>query len=241
MGRMLAVDERHWWFVGRRAVVSAVLPDPNGDGLPDRVLDAGCGSGRTLEMLRGRGQLSGIDLDAQALAAARARGLADVRECAVEALPWPDEAFGLVTCLDVIEHTDDDVRALAELRRVMAPGATLVVTVPAYQALWSEHDEAHRHRRRYTRSSFLRAARGAGLEAVRDSYFNTVLFPAAAAFRLAGRLRRGPAPRTNYEMTPGALDRPLAGIMRAEARYIGAGGRLPFGLSLLAVLRRPPA
>lgn len=242
MGRMLAVDERHWWFVGRRAIVGAVLPPAGaGDGLPARVLDAGCGSGRTLEMLRGRGELSGIDLDARALEAARARGHADVRECAIEALPWPDATFGLVTCLDVIEHTDDDVRALAELRRVMAPGATLVTTVPAYPLLWSDHDEAHQHRRRYTRRSFLAAARAAGFDVVRDTYFNTVLFPPAAAVRLAGRLRRGPSRRTNYEMTPGGLDAPLAAVMQAEARLIGAGLRLPFGLSLLTVLRRPPA
>ena len=239
MERMLDVDDRHWWFVGRRAVVSAVLP-PHQCCQPPRVLDAGCGSGRTLDMLRPWGELSGIDVDDAAIGVARARGHADVRHCPVETLPWEDSTFGLVTCLDVIEHTDDDVRALAELRRVLAPGGTLVTTVPAYELLWSSHDETHQHRRRYRRSVFVRAARAAGLELVRDTYFNSTLLLPIAAVRLVERiLPARPKRRTNYEMTPGILNRPLAAILNAEARIIASGRRLPSGVSLLCVLRKP--
>ena|SRR5947209_1439904 len=144
MKATLAVDEHHWWYRGRRRVIRAeldklVLP-------PDaRVLDAGCGSGRTLQELADYGTVSGIELSEEAAELARARGIGEVRVGRLEELPWDDDTFDLITCLDVIEHTPDDVVALAELRRVCRPGGWLLVTVPAYQALWSLHDEANHH------------------------------------------------------------------------------------------------
>ena len=119
---MLTLDERHWWYRGRRAVLNAVL---DGLDLPPpqraRLLDAGCGSGRTLDELARRGHARGIELNPLGVRAARARGH-EVGEAPVEAIPHEDESFDLVTCLDVIEHTDDDVRSLRELRRVTRPG-----------------------------------------------------------------------------------------------------------------------
>src|SRR3954468_1350398 len=157
---MLALDERHWWYRGRRAVLNAVLA---GVDLPPRpeILDAGCGSGRTLDELARLGHASGIELNPFGVRAARERGH-EVGEAPVEAIPHPDESFDLVTCLDVIEHTDDDVRALRELRRVTRPGAAAIVSVPASPRLWSQHDEANEHRRRYTRRTLEAAAENAG-------------------------------------------------------------------------------
>src|SRR3954468_9944455 len=137
---MLALDERHWWYRGRRRVLAAVvqripLPPPG----QTRVLDAGCGSGRTLDDLARLGEAHGPELNPLGVQAARRRGH-EVREGRVEEIPHPDASFDLVTCLDVIEHTDDDVKALRELKRVTKPGGVLVVTVPAYPRLWSRHD-----------------------------------------------------------------------------------------------------
>jgi SAM-dependent methyltransferase len=232
--RMLAIDDYHWWFAGRRAVVGAVLPPVR----VGRVLDAGCGSGRTLDMLRPWGQLSGIDLDPDAVAAARSRGHDDIRHCPIEELPWDDGTFELITCLDVLEHTHDDVRALRELKRVLAPEGVIVATVPAYEALWSHHDDSHQHRRRYRRSSLSRVARLAGLEVERTTYFNSILLGPIAAVRLLQRARRSKPPTgTDYDLTPEILNGFLAQVMGAEARVVERGRRLPFGLSLLAVLR----
>src|SRR5947209_1349808 len=127
---MLALDERHWWYRGRRRMLNALLGEIE---LPPQaeVLDAGCGSGRTLEELAAYGRPHGVELDPLALSAARSRGR-EVREGPVEAIPYEDASFDLLTCLDVIEHTDDDVRALRELRRVAHPRAHLVVSVPAH-------------------------------------------------------------------------------------------------------------
>jgi SAM-dependent methyltransferase len=236
---MLAADERHWWYRGRRRVLRAEL-DRLALPARARLLDAGCGSGRTLDDLAGRGQVSGVDASPEAVALARRRGHRDVRVADVASLPFADATFDLVTCLDVIEHTPDDRATLAELRRVTRPSGVLVVTVPAYQALWSWHDVVNRHFRRYDSTSLCVAARAAGWHVVADTHFNSVLLAPAAAIRLAQRRRRA-HPRSDLDLTPAALDGILELPLRLEARLVRVGVRLPAGLSLLAVLRRPAA
>ncbi|MBV9415031.1 MAG: class I SAM-dependent methyltransferase, partial [Solirubrobacterales bacterium] len=142
MNAMLELDDRHWWYRGRRRIIRAEL-----DRLPvrpgARVLDAGCGSGRTLEELGRYGEVFGIELDPGAAEVARGRACGEVRIGRLEEMPWEDGHFDLITCLDVIEHTPDDRVTLRELRRVAQPGGFLLVTVPAYQGLWSMHDVAN--------------------------------------------------------------------------------------------------
>jgi SAM-dependent methyltransferase len=235
----LAVDEHHWWYRGRRRIIRAELDRltlPAGA----RVLDAGCGSGRTLQELVAYGEVSGIELDAGSAELARSREHGDVRIGRLEELPWSDETFDLITCLDVIEHVPDDVAALAELRRVCRPGGWLLVTVPAYQALWSAHDEANHHFRRYSRQSLRRATAAAGWQLQRLSSFNSLLLVPAAAVRLTQRrLGTHNGYTSDLELGPAwlndALERPLA----LEASWLARGRTLPAGLSLLAVLWRP--
>ena len=111
-------------------------------------------------------------------------------EGSVLEMPFAADSFELAASLDVIEHLEDDLAALRELRRVVAPGGALLVTVPAYQWLWSGHDEINHHLRRYTRSSLLRVAREAGWEPVRTTYFNSLLLPVAIALRVLDRFSR---------------------------------------------------
>jgi SAM-dependent methyltransferase len=235
MQAMLSSDEEHWWYRGRRRVLRAEL-----DRLPlapdARLLDAGCGSGRSLDELATYGRVSGIDGSETAVAAARRRGHDDVHLAAVEEIPFPDSTFDVVTCLDVIEHTRDDQVTLAELLRVTRPGGLLLATVPAYQALWSAHDEANLHYRRYDRSSLRTAARAAGWDLVSDTYFNGLLLAPAAAVRFASRWRS--QSQSDLEITPQILNGVLELPLRLESRLLAAGSSLPAGLSLLAVLRR---
>lgn len=232
---MLAHDEAHWWYRGRRRVLRAEL-----DRLPQArrraILDVGCGSGRTLDLLAAYGNAVGVDLSEEAVAVARERGHAGVLRAAAEQLPFADASFDLVTCLDVLEHTLDDRGALRELRRVTRPGGLLLVTVPAYPLLWSRHDELNLHRRRYTRNSLGAAARDAGWDVRRATAFNALLLAPAAAVRLAQRLRPSRSERSDLERTPVALDRVLELPLALEARLLRAGWRLPLGLSLLMVL-----
>jgi SAM-dependent methyltransferase len=238
---MLALDDRHWWYRGRRRIVRAVL---DGARLPPsaRVLDAGCGSGRTLDELAAYGSVAGVELDPRGVEAARARGHADVQVAPVETIPHPDASFDLVTCLDVIEHTDDDVDSLRELRRVTRPGGAALVTVPAYPRLWSRHDEVNGHRRRYTRRALRDAAERAGWEVERMTSFNAVYLLPAAAVRIARRRGRPDADgdgASELTLTPPALNGLLELPLRAEAALLARGADLPAGLSLLVLLRAP--
>jgi SAM-dependent methyltransferase len=240
MKATLEVDDCHWWYRGRRRIVLAELdrlPLPSGA----RVLDAGCGSGRTMEDLRDYGQVSGIELDPGAAEVARSRGCGEVDVGSLEALPWADGTFDLITCLDVIEHIPDEHLALAGLRRVCKPGGWLLLTVPAYQALWSLHDEANHHYRRYGRRTLRAAALATGWRVRRMSSFNSFLLPPAAVVRIAQRGRRldsdyTPEVKLGPRWFNAVLERPL----QLEARWLARGRTLPAGLSLMALLENPP-
>src|SRR6201994_1166732 len=149
-------EDRHWWYRGRRKVSERVIADLR---LPARarILDAGCGSGRNMVEFARHGTATGVELSETSVCLARERGAGEVIEGSVLEMPFDPGSFDLAASLDVIEHLDDDLAALRELRRVVAPGGTLLITVPAYQWLWSGHDEINHHFRRYTRRSLQRA------------------------------------------------------------------------------------
>jgi SAM-dependent methyltransferase len=231
-------EERHWWYRGRRRIIHAVLSHL---ALPARarILDAGCGSGRNMVELARYGTVTGVELSEAALRVARSRGVGEVVQASLEALPLTTSSFDLAVCLDVIEHLDDDRGALRELRRVIVPGGYLIVTVPAYQWLWSNHDVINEHRRRYTRRSLLAVSQEGGWHCERVTYFNSILLPVAAVARTLERLRKEPPDQSLDLWLPPAplnalLERPLA----LEAALLARNGNsLRAGLSLLAVLR----
>jgi SAM-dependent methyltransferase len=231
------VEDRHWWYRGRRGVIDLVLAKL---GLPAgaRILDAGCGSGRNMVELQRYGTVTGIELSPTSVALARERGVGEVVEGSVLELPFAEGSFDLAVSLDVIEHLEDDRGALRELRRTVAPGGALLVTVPAYQWLWSAHDEINHHHRRYNSRMLLEAATATGWRCELTTHFNSLLLPAAILMRALDRVRPGTTESSLDLWIPPAplnwlLERPLA----LEAALIGRGGRIPAGLSLLAVLR----
>lgn len=231
-------EERHWWYRGRRTVLDGVIA-----GLelpkPARVLDAGCGSGRNMIEFSSLGPVTGIELSETSVALARGREAGEIVSGSVLEMPFPDDSFDLAVSLDVIEHLEDDLTALRELRRTVAPGGALLVTVPAYQWLWSGHDEINHHHRRYTRRSLQRVAERAGWTQVRTTYFNSLLLPVAILLRVLDRVNRAKTTESSLDLwippepVNWLLERPLA----LEAALIARGGRIPAGLSLLAVFR----
>jgi SAM-dependent methyltransferase len=229
------VEERHWWFRGRRAVLSALLRRA-GIEPPVRVLDAGCGTGRNLQDYRRLGPVTGVDPSATAVEFCRERGLGGIIQAGVESLPFEAAAFDLILATDVLEHVDDDLAALLELRRVAAADAMLVMTVPAYMWLWTASDDALQHRRRYSRRELAERAAAAGWEPVIATYFNSILLPPIALARaLRGRFGNGRRPE--LEVTPPLLDRVLAAPIRIEASLIAHGASLPAGVSVGMVCR----
>jgi SAM-dependent methyltransferase len=226
--RLYELEDRHWWFRGRRAVIRALLERGEAPQRP-RVLDAGCGTGRNLaELQPTAAELHGVDRAAEAVQFCRQRGLDGVQQSELDHLPFDDGAFDLLLATDVVEHLDDDAGALRELKRVAAPGARLLVTVPAYQWLWSAHDDSHQHRRRYTRPQLVERVHTAGWEPLHATYFNAVLLAPIAAAR---RLGKGNG-RSDYDRTPAWLNTALEQPMRAEAQLIRRGAQLPAGVSI---------
>jgi SAM-dependent methyltransferase len=235
---MYELEDRHWWFRGRRRLIRALLHHVE---LPEKVrlLDAGCGTGRNLVEFGGLGPSSGVDPSQEAVAYCRKRGLENVSCAGLEELPFEDGEFDLLLACDVIEHVVDDRLALSELFRVASDEATLIVTVPAYQWMWTEHDVQLHHLRRYTLRTVRDRAVEAGWRPVLATYFNSILLPAVAAARVVSKLspREG---HTDLDRTPGALNSAMEIPFRIEASLVRRGFRFPAGVSVAMVCRRDP-
>jgi SAM-dependent methyltransferase len=236
---MRVLQQDHWWFAARREILAgeiARLPLPR----PARILEAGCGPGGNLAMLQGFGEVAAIEPDEASRAYAAEMSGADVRHGLLpQAIPDFGAPFDLVAAFDVIEHVDDDAGAVAALGGLLRPGGFFVATVPAYAWMWSGHDAAHHHKRRYARPAFRRLFENAGLKVRRASHFNSLLFPPIAAVRLAHSVGRKVASAGGDEAMP---PRPLNGVLKTVfgmERALLRAGDLPFGVSILLVAERP--
>ena len=231
------VEDRHWWFLARREIVCAVAQRVLPEG--SKVLDLGCGTGFVLERLQERYRANGLDLSPIALELCRKRGLSQVSLGSPEDLSAVEGCrFEGVFLLDVLEHLDDDAKALRHISQVLAPGGAVIITVPAFPFLWSRHDEINQHRRRYTRATLSDALRRSGFQLEQIGYFNSYLFPLAVAARVAGGLLGRVAPG-GLGVPPAPLNALLRRIFASErSRVVNGRGGFPFGVSLLAVGRR---
>jgi SAM-dependent methyltransferase len=231
------IEDRHWWFIGRRRIFLALLDRHLGPGNGSRrVLDIGCGTGAMLGYLSRYGEAEGVDADPEAVRFCRERGVERVRLVEPGPLPHEPGTFDLVTALDVIEHVNDDTGLLCEMARVLRSGGTVLVSVPAYRWMWGPQDEIARHKRRYVAGELRECVAGAGLGLRRLSYFNTLLFPAIAAVRVLRPYRPGSSDlRSDFELTaPGRINDLLARAFSLEARVVPRVS-LPFGVSILAL------
>jgi SAM-dependent methyltransferase len=235
--KLTAVEERLWWFRGLHAALIDAL---TGAALPPlgTILDAGCGTGGLLARLGQalpRAQALGLDRDAEAAAMARARSGCPVCVGSIDRLPMAEGALDAVLSADVLCHRGvDPVAGLAELSRSLRAGGVLVLNLPAYAWLLSDHDRAVDNVRRFGRRELERLLAAAGFTAVRAQYWNSFLFPLMV-------LRRKLWPRggSDVELLPAPIERLFAAILALEARLRRAGLALPFGGSILAVAVKP--
>lgn len=235
-----AVEETHWWFVGRRALFRRLI-ERHAPDRAARVLDVGTSTGTNLRLLVAMGfaTITGLDASPEAIRFCAEKGLPPVREGDITAMPFEAGAFDLVLATDVVEHVDDDVRAVGEIARVLRPGGLALFTVPAFQSLWGLQDVVSHHKRRYRRAGFRRLVEGAGLDVVDQFYFNYLLF---APIWLARQLLPLVAPKAESEtaLNPPLLNAILLPIMHldvATAPLI----RPPAGVSYLVLARKPGA
>jgi SAM-dependent methyltransferase len=241
---MYEVEGKHWWFVGRRRIIESFLENVSRELTADRsqeagslnILDIGCGTGANLQMLSRFGVAEGVDVSVAALDFCRARGLAKVKQGAAESLPYGDASFDLVTGLDVVEHLDDDIAGLREMRRVLRPDGRAVLFVPAFMFLWGVQDDISHHRRRYTLPELKRKLRETGLSVERATYANLTFFAPILIGRVLMRLT-GWRPASENNITIGALNGVLGRIFSAESWWLRRMN-FPFGVSIVCVAKR---
>jgi len=234
---MAETETVHWWFVARRAILERQIVHLLPRNCEPSILEVGCGTGGNLEMLGRHGRVSAIEKDDVGRAIAIGRGTcADIRTGACpDEIPFTGQSFDLICMFDVLEHIERDVETLSSLRPLLGTQGRMLITVPAYQWLWSSHDDFLHHKRRYSARTLRECIGQAGLVEERLTYFNTLLFPAIAAVRLKERL----APMENSstaDVPSPRLNAVLQGIFSREASILDRFN-LPFGVSLLAVLR----
>jgi SAM-dependent methyltransferase len=228
----------HWWYTARAELLRTVLSTYVAPG--DRILDVGSADGPSVDWLSERGRRTPVDIDI--------RGLRPGGVCAsATALPFPDSTFDVVAAFDVIEHIDPERAVVGELCRVLRPGGRMLVSVPAYNWAWSDHDVANGHHRRYTRPRAVAALENEGLRVVRATYAFSAVFPFFAAERLArraaaswGRGTTGPADVVTLPRTPAAVDRALGRLTRLDRRWL-AHRDLPVGSSVVVAAVKPGA
>jgi len=236
---MYEMEESYWWFVARRKLVCEfvdhlLLPDHS------RLLDVGCGTGANLKAFSNTFERVGIDMSSAALDFCKERGLESLVQAKVEKSGLEGNTFDVVTALDMLEHVDDDMAALRELWRVARPGGFLLITVPAFGFLWSEHDEALHHRRRYTAAELESKLVASGFHVLRISYFLASLFVPVLAFRIVQNLtKRGIEPQATHVSLPPWANAVIVRLLDWERKVLRLVDKLPFGVSIIALAVKP--
>jgi SAM-dependent methyltransferase len=232
--RMAEVEDAHWWFSARRAILEKVIETLR---LPCEaaILEVGCGTGGNLPMLARHGRVFGLESEPLAIDFARKRGCATVdRGWLPQDIPFAPHKFDLCLMTDVLEHLEREVESLCAIRGRLSSGASLLITVPALPFLWSSHDEAHHHLRRYVKAPLCALVAQAGYRVRYASYFNSLLFAPIAAIRTLRRLILPRSDRRQHDlaMPPAPLNWILNSVFGLE-RYVIGRMSVPFGVSLL--------
>ena len=235
--KMLKLESSHWWFVARRKIIQRAI---NNLDLPRniRILDAGCGNGDNLSLLSTFGDLVAFEKNEYALKTAKSKKIGEIYKAELpDKLPNTVKTnFDLIVLLDVLEHIDDDSKSLTTVRKLMNNKGIILITVPAFQWLWSEHDVIHHHKRRYSKSELREKLDSSGYRIKYISYFNTLLFPFALVERIGQKIFSPSNPEI-LELSNNKINFLLEKIFSLEAIFMNKIS-LPFGLSLVAIAEK---
>ena len=233
--RMAAHDSTHWWYRARRDILADYLTRYGNLPNDARILEIGCGTGHNLPMLARFGRVEAIEIDPAARGIASERLGRPVGDAPLPELPGVERgAYDLVAVLDVVEHIEDDVAALAAMKSLLKPGGKILIAVPAHQWMWSAHDTVNHHHRRYSPKTLRAAIERAGLRPEKLGWMNALLFPLAVAARLAGKLTG----RDDSDDSPPAkpLNAVFEAVFRLERHLVGRVP-LPPGLSIVTLAK----
>jgi SAM-dependent methyltransferase len=232
------IEREHWWFIVRAEILMQKAEMLLRNVASPKILNIGAATGRSSQLLNAYGMVKSVEYDQDCYEFTKTLDDIDIIQASITELPFDDASFDLVCAFDVIEHVEDDEKAWQEMRRVCKPGGKIMVSVPAFLFLWSEHDIINHHQRRYTKKTLLKIA---GTENnLYCSYFNTMLFFPIAIFRLLKNMISG-RPRAEHAKSDfkgsrkGLLSLILQWIFRLEKPLIQFGISLPFGVSLMLI------
>jgi len=234
------VEGVHWWFKGRRRFLKALLSRYLRKDKDLTLFEVGSGTGGNLPLLAEFGRVDACEMNDVARSMIETKNIKGVAKVYGGYLPdnLPTTGkYDAVLSLDVIEHVEDDLAGLKALKEHLSDDGTLILTVPAYNWLWSEHDVANHHHRRYTIQAFCNLVEQAGFTIKHASYFNTLLFPLAVIERVSSRLRKQAGEDAGLVVTPAKpLNRALLEIFSLESKWAGKMS-MPFGLSIAVVAK----
>jgi len=230
--QMAELDDRHWWYRARRKILAELIRREVRLPANARILEIGCGTGHNLQMLAGFGHVDGLELDEEAAALSEKRLGRKVMRSPLPELDQVPDNYDLIGAFDVIEHIDDDRAALAAIATKLKPAGKFMMTVPAHPWMWTAHDVANHHKRRYSKRALRSLIENSPMKLERLGYFNSLLFPVAIAERAASKLRG--KDNGDVSLPPAPLNRALEAVFASE-RYLVGRLPLPPGLSLFAV------
>ncbi len=236
---MNRVEDSHWWFVGRRAILESfleqIIQNPKSKIQNPKILDVGCGTGANLEMLANFGEAEGVDVSDAALEFCKQKGLKAHKGLA-ESLPFADESFDVVTALDVVEHLDDDIAGLKEMNRVLRTSGKTLIFVPAFMWLWGVQDDVSNHRIRYTKKQIVERLEKAGFTIERATYANITFFAPILSGRTLMKLT-GIKPESENNVNVSALNGVFGKLYGAEKFWLKKFN-FPFGVSIVIVAEK---
>jgi len=238
--RLYELESSYWWYIGRREIIKSLLAKISLNK-NSHILEIGCGTGGNLEILSQFGEVTGLDNSPEAIEFCQKRGFRNCLLGDAENINFPERSFDLIAALDLLEHINDEQKVLKEIHRALKDDGYFLIMVPAYQFLWSEHDEALHHKRRYALPGLRDKLLKANFDIVSASYF--IFFTALAFFiyRILRKIfsdgkKKENQKKTDYLLLPNFLNNFLISLLKLEA-FLSKYITFPFGISIACIAK----